>query len=132
MLCGGIQAQQETTEFAAGYVAAHHAEINSALNVSNASYAVVGEAVQVAGGVVHFLHINGSDGKAYPSSRLSGHRGWRRPPRAQTQLRPHPTPRASEPSSASAPLITNYISPIYNQTIASSKIVVLLEVLILI
>jgi hypothetical protein len=65
MLCGGIQAQQETTEFAAGYVAAHHAEINSALNVSNASYAVVGEAVQVAGGVVHFLHINGSDGKAY-------------------------------------------------------------------
>jgi hypothetical protein len=65
MLCGGINPSIEISEFAAAFVANNAAAINTALSVTNASYAVVHEAVQVAGGVNHFLHINGSDGNPY-------------------------------------------------------------------
>lgn len=44
--------------------------INSVLPATNSSYAVNREAVQVAGGVLHFLHITGDDGNPYTITLL--------------------------------------------------------------
>jgi len=69
MLCGGISAQSETTEFATAYVAAHTAEINAAVSASHSNYSIVKEAVQVTNGVNHFLHVEG-DGQPYTITLL--------------------------------------------------------------
>lgn len=44
--------------------------INTSLPATNSSYAVNHEAIQIAGGVLHFLHITGSDGNPYTITLL--------------------------------------------------------------